>query len=585
MPYPLLSIENLSVGFDQGKEFITAVKNITFTVKRGEIVAVVGESGSGKSVTSLSLLQLLPKNQIGFPTGNLWLSINGESRIDLLALSDPQMRKIRGSSIAMIFQEPMTSLNPVFTCGDQVIESIRLHKKYNFPEARKEAIALFTKVQLPDPEAMLSRYPHEISGGQKQRVMIAIAICCNPALLIADEPTTALDVTVQKNILQLLAHLQQETNMGMIFITHDLGLVQEIANKVVVMYRGEIVEQQPVADLFNHPMHPYTKALLACRPILHPKGIRLPVVSDFWQEGVTGFSAPKLIENLPLKDLSEKPLLQIEQLRVWFPNKKNFFGKAVTFTKAVDDLSFSVNEGETLGIVGESGCGKTTLGRALLRLVPARSGRIIYRDQNLLSLEKNKMKALRKDIQIVFQDPYGSLNPRITIGNAISEGMLVHDIGGNRKSRKEIVVNLLEKVNLKPDYFDRYPHAFSGGQRQRIGIARALALQPGLIIFDESVSALDVSVQAQVLNLINELKAEYGFTALFISHDLGVVRYISDRILVMKSGKIEELGTAEVIFTNPSSEYAQTLVNAIPGNSPGAYGSNTLPSQPFNIMP
>ncbi|ULQ54816.1 ABC transporter ATP-binding protein [Flavihumibacter fluvii] len=569
MAHPLLSIENLTVGFGTVASPNRAIEGITLTVNRGEIVAIVGESGSGKSVTSLSILQLLPEKNTHYLSGKLQFSANGESLVDLLTLSNAELRKFRGAAVSMIFQEPMTSLNPVFTCGEQVMEAIRVHKKCTSAEARFQALELFRKVMLPAPEAIMKRYPHEISGGQKQRVMIAMAISCAPALLIADEPTTALDVTVQKNILDLLADLQAQTNMGLIFITHDLGVVQDIAHKVVVMFQGKIVEQNSAKEIFRNPAHPYTKALLACRPIIHPKGRRLPVVSDFWQPGESDQpNFQPLVKSSPAVQLpAGKELLKIEQLSVWFPTQKNILGKAKGFTKAVDDLSFSVFEGETLGIVGESGCGKTTLGRALLRLIPATAGRVWYKERDLLSLSKRELQAIRKNIQIVFQDPYGSLNPRITVGEAIREAMEVHGIGHSKKARKDKVLELLEKVHLSPNHFDRYPHAFSGGQRQRIGIARALALDPGFIVFDESVSALDVSIQAQVLNLINDLKAEFGFTALFISHDLGVVRYISDRILVMKSGHIEEIGTAEAVFNAPQSIYTRNLLDAIPGNS------------------
>lgn len=571
MTHPLLTIENLVVDFGSGPGKTRAVDDITFTVNRGEIVAIVGESGSGKSVTSLSLLQLLPKKETHFPSGKLLFSKDGSLPCDLLGLSGTPLRKIRGADIAMIFQEPMTSLNPVFTCGDQVMEAIREHQKYSRTQARERTLDLFRLVKLSDPERILSAYPHEISGGQKQRVMIAMAISANPALLIADEPTTALDATVQKSILELLANLQAQTNMGLILITHDFGVVQEIAHKVVVMYRGRILEQNTTAEIFRNPVHPYTKALLACRPILHPKGTQLPVVSDFWQPGQENFQA-NLNEPKPaiVQPVSGKPLLKIEDLKVWFPAKKNLLGKATAFTRAVDGVDFDVMQGETLGIVGESGCGKTTLGRTLLRLVPATGGRVLHKGNDILALPKKDLQELRKEFQIVFQDPYASLNPRITIGEAIQEAMQVHNIGHSTKSRREKVVELLEKVNLQSDHYNRYPHAFSGGQRQRIGIARALAIDPGIIVFDESVSSLDVSVQAQVLNLINDLKREFGFTALFISHDLGVVRYISDRILVMKSGLVEEIGVAEKVFNHPESAYTRKLLDAISGNRPGA---------------
>jgi peptide/nickel transport system ATP-binding protein len=568
---PLLSIENLTIDFGKAPNLTRAAEGITFTVNRGEIVAVVGESGSGKSVTALSLLRLLPSNSTHYPAGKINFSADGVNAADLVTLPLEAMRKIRGAAISMIFQEPMSSLNPVFTCGNQLIESIRVHQQLSKADARLKAIELFNKVQLPDAENLLNRYPHQISGGQKQRVMIAMAICNNPALLIADEPTTALDVTVQQNILQLLTNLQAQTNMGLLFITHDLGLVRDFAQKIVVMYRGKIVEQNNVAALFQHPQHPYTKALLACRPALHAKGKPLPVVSDFWQpEGVDLPAVLPVANSAPLVSEKDAVLLKIDQLKIWFPARKNLLGRALGFTKAVDDLSFTVNEGEILGIVGESGCGKTTLGRAILQLVPATSGSIFYNGIDLLKMSKKEQQLLRKELQIVFQDPYGSLNPRLQIGEAISEAMQVHGIGNSTQNRKELVVELLEKVSLKADHYRRYPFAFSGGQRQRIGIARALALQPRCILFDESVSALDVSVQAQVLNLINDLKKEYGFTALFITHDLAVVRYISDRILVMKAGRLEEIGEANQVFSAPQSAYTRTLLHAIPGNHPPA---------------
>jgi peptide/nickel transport system ATP-binding protein len=463
----------------------------------------------------------------------------------------------------MIFQEPMTSLNPLMRCGEQVAEAIMLHKKCDRKTAKEQTIALFQKVQLPDPTGMYKRYPHQLSGGQKQRVMIAMAMSCGPDLLIADEPTTALDVTVQKTILELIRSLQQETNMGVIFITHDLGLVAEIADDVVVMYKGEVVEKGAVKTVLRRPSHPYSKALIACRPILHPKGSRLPTVADFMGEQ-TAAVKPASQATLPPPTAN---LLQVRSLQVWFPSAKNILGKTTDYVKAVDDVSFDVQQGETLGLVGESGCGKTTLGRALLRLVEPRSGEIIYRRQNLIRLNKQQLKPLRKDIQIIFQDPYSSLNPRMPVGAAIAEVMKVHGIGEGERGRTEIAIEWLEKVGLKADHYKRYPHEFSGGQRQRIGIARALALDPGFVVCDESVSALDVSVQAQVLNLLNDLKREMGFTTVFISHDLGVVHYISDRIMVMNKGKIEEIGEAEQVFRQPGTAYTQRLVDAIPGRN------------------
>ena len=525
-------------------------------------MAIVGESGSGKSVTALSLLQLLPKQSI--VKGKVYFYQKEKQPLDLLNLTDAAINKIRGKNIAMIFQEPMTSLNPVFTCGQQVMEAIQLHQKINTKAAREKTIALFEKVKLPDPAVIINRYPHQLSGGQKQRVMIAMAMSCNPSLLIADEPTTALDVTVQKTILELIKELQQQNHMGVILITHDLGVVADIADKIVVMYKGEIVEQGDAKEVLQSPKHAYTKALLACRPAGKLKGERLPVVSDF-----IGDDRQQITDDGQRSTINHQPstVLQVENLKVYFPVKKKLFGKATEFFKAVDDVSFEVQQGETLGLVGESGCGKTTLGRTILQLIPATSGKIYLGEKDITQIKPAALRNMRKDLQIVFQDPYGSLNPRITIGNSILEPLQVHGVLENKNQRKEKVIELLEKVSLRPEHFNRYPHQFSGGQRQRICIARALALNPSFLIFDESVSALDVSVQAQVLNLLNDLKKEFGFTSIFISHDLSVVRYVSDRILVMHKGKIVEQGTAEQIYHHPQNEYTQLLINSIPGKN------------------
>lgn len=562
---PLLSINDLSVDFIAESGITNALKNISFAVNRGEVVALVGESGSGKSVTSLSILQLLPSPPARCSSGEILFSEDGEQVINLLHRKRNELQDIRGNKIAMIFQEPMTSLNPVLTCGDQVMEAILLHKKIPKETAKQKTIEWFEKVKLPDPKAMFNRYPHQLSGGQKQRVMIAMAMSCEPALLICDEPTTALDVTVQKTILQLIKELQKQSGMGVIFITHDLGVVAEIADRAVVMYKGEIVEQNMVKNIFTNPQHPYTKALLACRPVNHERGKRLPVVSDFMDDLRTE-TVKKDIATTILSTVSTKTdlLLSVQQLSVWYPARRTLFGRAHEFTKAVDSVSFDVYKGETLGLVGESGCGKTTLGRTLLRLVEPTNGKIIYNGADLTARNKDEIHSLRKEIQIIFQDPYSSLNPRLTIGSAISEPMKVHGLFTSDKQRKEKVTALLEKVNLRPDHFNRYPHEFSGGQRQRIVIARALALNPSFIVCDESVSALDVSVQAQVLNLINDLKREFGFTVIFISHDLSVVRYISDRIMVMNKGRIEESGPADDIYFNPQSVYTKNLIAAIP---------------------
>jgi len=561
----LLEIKNLSVDFVNDKMSSTALHDISFSINRGEIVAVVGESGSGKSVTALSILRLLPSKITRFTSGEIVYSNQGSTGTDILKLSEAAMRELRGNDIAMIFQEPMTSLNPVFTCGDQVREAIQLHRKISKNQAEQITLQLFEKVKLPEPAILMNRYPHQLSGGQKQRVMIAMAMSCEPSLLIADEPTTALDVTVQKNILELIRELQKEKNMGVMFITHDFGVVAEIADRVIVMYKGNIVEQGFKKDILDNPQHPYTKALLACRPSMHPKKQRLPVVSDFMGGSVTQVVEKKLTAPVETELIKEKEvLLEVKNLRVWFPSQKTFLGKVKTYTKAVDDVSFELLKGETLGLVGESGCGKTTLGRCLLRLVNAGSGQILYNGTDLLSISPESLRQKRKDMQIVFQDPYSSLNPRLSVGRAILEPLQVNGILKNNQQRKDKVIDLLEKVNLDSSHFNRYPHEFSGGQRQRIGIARALALNPGFIVFDESVSALDVSVQAQVLNLLNDLKREFGFTAIFISHDLSVVRYISDRIMVMNKGKIEEIGDSEKVYAHPQSPYTQKLLAAIP---------------------
>ena len=563
---PLFQIKNLCIDFVAEPGTTNALKNISFSVNRNEVVALVGESGSGKSVTALSILQLLPSPPANYSNGEILFSEDGASTTDLLKRNRYELQDIRGNKIAMIFQEPMTSLNPVLTCGLQVMEAIILHKKISKAEAKLQTIKWFERVKLPDPESVFNRYPHQLSGGQKQRVMIAMAMCCEPSLLICDEPTTALDVTVQKTILQLIKELQQQSGMGVIFITHDLGVVAEIADKAIVMYKGEIVEQNRIKEIFSNAQHPYTKALLACRPVNHQRGERLPVVSDFLNtDGIWNSEIVSAKSNTQLAITNYSTvLLKGEHLSVWFPAQKKLFGKPQSFIKAVDDVSFEVYKGETLGLVGESGCGKTTLGRTLLRLIEPTSGKITYDGIDLTAKKREELRSLRKEVQIVFQDPYSSLNPRLTIGSAIAEPMKVHHILSNNKQRKDRVTELLEKVDLKPEHFHRYPHEFSGGQRQRIVIARALALNPSFIVCDESVSALDVSVQAQVLNLLNDLKKEFGFTVIFISHDLSVVRYISNRIMVMNKGRIEESGDADSIYFNPQSAYTKNLVASIP---------------------
>ena len=566
----LLSIEDLSISFATESGLVPGVAHLDLRVQRGEIVALVGESGSGKSITSLSVLQLLPVPPARYTSGKILFTGRDGRTINLLEQTSETLRHIRGAEIAMIFQEPMTSLNPVFTCGYQVAEAIRAHQSLSASAARQRTIALFERVQLPDPEGMYHRWPHQLSGGQKQRVMIAMAMSSRPSLLICDEPTTALDVTVQKTILELIKQLQATEDMGVIFITHDLGVVAEIADRALVLYKGQVVEEGPVEELFRHPRHPYTRGLLNCRPALHVKGERLPVVSDYLEgreaavprEATGAAAGPREVET------QERPawevLMRVEDLRVWYPAKKTLLGKILQYTKAVDGVSFEVFAGETLGLVGESGCGKTTLGRALLRLAEPTGGRIYFEGRELSALKGAELKPYRSRMQLIFQDPYSSLNPRLTVGNAIAEAMKVHGIGGSAGQRKEEVIALLEKVSLGAEHYNRWPHEFSGGQRQRIVIARALALRPSFIVADESVSALDVSVQAQVLNLLNDLKAAFGFTVVFISHDLSVIRYISDRILVMNKGRIEEAGDAGTIYRHPKSEYTKKLIAAIP---------------------
>jgi peptide/nickel transport system ATP-binding protein len=563
----LLNIKNLRVSFLRDGVWTEAVHGVSFEVPKGKTLGIVGESGSGKSVSNLAVMRLLNERQSRISADEI--TLDGK---DILHLEEKDMHDIRGKRIAMIFQEPMTSLNPVFQCGFQVTEAILAHEDVTEEEAKSRVISLFKKVLLPRPEAIYKSYPHELSGGQKQRVMIAMALACNPEVLIADEPTTALDVTVQKEILKLLKELQKSDNLSMIFISHDLGVVSEVSDDILVMHDGKVVEFGPASRVLSAPNDPYTKGLLACRPPMDFRLRRLPIVKEFldgtWSDTID-FKQQLIVtqeeRESHLKEIySHEPLLKVEHLKTWFPLKKGVFNRVYDHVKAVDDVTFNVYPGETLGLVGESGCGKTTLGRSILRLVEPSDGKIIFEGKDVMSLSGNDLREYRKHAQIVFQDPYSSLNPKMRIGDAIAEPMLVHGLEPDAKRRRDKVCELLTEVGLQPEHYQRYPHEFSGGQRQRICIARALAVRPKLIICDESVSALDVSVQAQVLNLLNRLKKDFGFTYIFISHDLSVVRFMSDRILVMYNGRPVELGDADEIFNNPKNEYTKKLINAIP---------------------
>jgi peptide/nickel transport system ATP-binding protein len=552
----MLHVKNLSIKFSSHKNEIEVVKQVSFDLGEHKILGIVGESGSGKSVTSLAILGLLSKNAI----------LEGEiffNEKNLVALSNKEFEKIRGKKIGMIFQEPMSSLNPTITCGKQVYEVLKQHTDLNKNEIFKEVIVLFEKVKLPLPDRIFRAYPHQLSGGQKQRVMIAMAIACKPDLLIADEPTTALDVSVQKEIIALLKELQVENKMSVLFISHDLPLVSEIADNVIVIYEGAIIEQGKTKDIFRTPQKQYTKGLINSKPSLSKRFKKLPTVSDFIEKN----TFPEIYSTLERNQFHQKlydakPLLEIVNLKKYFESRKGFSKN--TTIKAVDDVSFKLYEGETLGLVGESGCGKTTLGRSILHLEEITSGKIFYKGKDITVLSKPELVNLRKEIQIIFQDPFSSLNPRISIGNAIIEPMTVHKILPSYTDRKLYVLDLLKKVGLEEDHFNRYPHEFSGGQRQRIGIARAIALNPKIIICDESVSALDVSVQAQVLNLLNELKKVFNFSYIFISHDLSVVKFMSDQLIVMNQGKIEEINDSDEIYSAPKSSYTKNLIASIP---------------------
>lgn len=562
----LLEVKNLNVEFSTEEGVVQAVKDVSFKVEKGKTVGLVGESGSGKSVTSLCTMGLLASPPGRISSGQILF----EGK-DLLKYSESEMRKIRGNRISMIFQEPMTSLNPVFTVGYQIVEAIRLHQKLGKKEAWEKATDLLNQVGIPNPSSRIKSFPHEMSGGQRQRVMIAMAIACEPDLLIADEPTTALDVTIQKQILELLASLQEQFKMSMLFITHDLAVIGDIADDVVVMYKGDIVEKGTTTQIFQSPQHPYTKGLLACRPSMTKNYARLATVSDFMTvEGKTKDFDEKILGTKQEKSNSanEKPILQIKDVKKHFPIKGGFLGQVKGWVKAVDGVDVNVFKGRTLGLVGESGCGKTTLGRTVLRLVEPTDGQIIFDGTDITKLEREPMRSMRKRMQIIFQDPYASLNPRMTVGSAIMEPMSIHNLYGSKAERRDKAVSLMEKVGLDPKFLSRYPHEFSGGQRQRICIARALAVNPEFIICDESVSALDVSIQAQILNLLIDLQEEMGLTYIFISHDLAVVRFISDELAVMNQGKIVEMAKASQIYHSPQNEYTKKLLSSIPKGIP-----------------
>ena len=556
---PILIIKNLHVAFKTESGLNEVLCGISYNLYSDEVLGIVGESGSGKSVASLAIMGLLPLKSGVTTLGEVMF--NAENLIDC---SQKQLESIRGKKIAMIFQEPMSALNPSICCGKQVQEILLQHTNITTKEANKEVVRLFNAVKLPEPKKTYKKYPHEISGGQLQRVMIAMAIACKPEILIADEPTTALDVTVQKEIIALLKTLQKEFKMSVIFISHDLALVSEIADRVLVMYKGAIVEKGDTKSVFKNPQKEYTKALIGARPRLKSRLKKLPTISDF----LSGIIPKALITKTARKEkhkniYSSAPLLEVINLEKTYYSKASFFG-IKTALKAVDNVSFKVYSGETLGLVGESGCGKSTLGKAILQLDKATAGTLKYKGDDVTNLSKKALRTLRKEIQIIFQDPYASLNPRLTVGMAIMEPMKVHELFSSDNERKARTIEILEKVGLEAAHFDRYPHEFSGGQRQRIGIARTIAVQPQLIICDESVSALDISVQAQVLNLLNTLKEDYGFTYIFISHDLSVVKFMSDQLMVMNKGKIEEIGEADSIYESPQKEYTKTLIEAIP---------------------
>lgn len=600
MNQSIVSVKNLVTQFHTEEGIVPAVRGISLNLREGETLGIVGESGSGKSVTSFSIMRLLAG------TGKIAEGSISYLGRDLVALSETEMQKLRGKEISMIFQEPMTSLNPVYTVGKQVMEAILIHQNVSRQQARERTIELFREVGIPAPETRIDSYPHQMSGGQKQRVMIAMALACNPKVLIADEPTTALDVTIQAQILDLLRKLRDNRGMSILFITHDLGVIAEIADEVAVMFQGEIVEHGKVLDIFSNPQHPYTRGLLACRPRLDTKYKVLPTVADFMETVKAEDGGVKIIEKTmtekrleslttegrgrllhprsvlkaighPWEDSphapdttcvteGQAPLLRVRDLKVHFPIRKGLFLRTVGHVKAVDGVSFDIFRGQTLGLVGESGCGKTTTGRAILRLIEPDAGEVLYDGVNLRQLGTTAMRQARRKLQIIFQDPYGSMNPRLTIESMLTEPMVIQGLGKSATDRRDMAVALLEEVGMKAEHLRRYPHEFSGGQRQRICIARSLAVEPEFIVCDESVSALDVSVQAQVLNLLKRLQAKRGLTYIFISHDLSVVKFMADMMAVMKEGKIVEFGPSETIYARPHEQYTKDLIAATPSD-------------------
>lgn len=555
---PILEVVDLSISFGDS----CVLSNLSFSLKLGESLGIVGESGSGKSITALSLMGILPQGA-RVTSGFAYFTLPNENRINLLT-PEANSNKVRGNLLSMIFQEPMTSLNPSMRCGLQVEEAIVTHNTLPKSKVKLSALSLLQEMQIPDPEKVYQSYPHELSGGQKQRVMIAMALASNPSILIADEPTTALDVSVQHEIINLLKRIIKSRAMSLLFISHDLGVISQVTNRLFVLKEGCLVEEGPTTQILTSPGQPYTQGLIASRPPVDKRPIFLPTVSDFLTKLIIPQPPERDIELENEKILLQPPILEVNNLCVDYVVKRSFFGKPTNIFRAVDNLSFSLYPGETLGLVGESGCGKTTLGRSILGLTPYQRGSIHYKGKDIAHYEKAELATFRQDVQLVFQDPYSSLNPRHTIGEAIMEPIAFYAQGKDKKQLRQRAIELLEYVALPANSFYRYPHEFSGGQRQRVAIARALSVNPKVLVCDEMVSALDVSVQAQILNLLNRLKDEFGLTYIFISHDLSVVKYMSNRMIVMQNGQIVESGFADAIYTNPQSEYTKILINSIP---------------------